>query len=155
MEDINIYDNINSSDVNSVEIDSSTIDENTSVELDPAELDVNSSVEIETNYVPTDSEKSWYILPMILSNKKLFNKDFIENIESVDMTDNFLIKVTYKSRPYEFDKEECYHSDYNSEDGYVVVYKAPIDKEYICRMVAKSGHKVLTKDMLMTYFVNA
>ena len=155
MEDINIYNSVNNSDAGSVEIDSSIADEDTSVEIDPAELDINDSVEIETDYISTDSEKSWYILPMILSNKKLFNKDFIKNIESVDMTDSFLIKVTYKSRPYEFDKEGCYHSDYDSEDGYVVVYKAPIDKEYICRMVAKSGHKVLTKDMLMTYFVNA
>lgn len=155
MEDIKIYDNINDIDMSSTEIDPITVGENTSVEIDPAELDIDDSVEIETEHIPTDSEKSWYILPMILSNKKLFNKDFIKDVESVDMTDNFLIKVTYKSRLYEFNKEECYHSDYDSEDGYVVVYKAPIDKEYICRMVAKSGHKVLTKDMLMTYFVNA
>lgn len=145
------YDDINQFTDNSVEID--LIDTNNSVEIDPAEFDVNNSVELENDAVLSDTDKAWYILPMILKNNKLYDKKTIKNIETVDMIDNFLIKVTYNSRPFEYDKEECFHSNYNSDDGYVVVYKAPKDKEYICRMVAKSGHKVLTKDMLMTYFV--
>jgi hypothetical protein len=145
------YDDISQFTDNSVEID--LIDTNNSVEIDPAEFDVNNSVELENDAVLSDTDKAWYILPIILKNNKLHDKKKIKNIETVDMTDNFLIKVTYNGRPFEYDNEECFHSDYNSDDGYVVVYKAPKDKEYICRMVAKSGHKVLTKDMLMTYFV--
>lgn len=145
------YDDINQFTDNSVEID--LIDTNNSVEIDPAEFDVNNSVELENDAVLSDTDKAWYILPMILKNNKLHDKKTIKNIETVDMIDNFLIKVTYNGRPFKYNKEECFHSDYNSDDGYVVVYKAPKDKEYICRMVAKSGHKVLTKDMLMTYFV--
>lgn len=145
------YDDISQFTNNSVEIDLN--DTNNSVEIDPAEFDVNNSVELENDTVLSDTDKAWYILPIILKNNKLHDKKRIKNIETVDMTDNFLIKVTYNNRPFEYDKEECFHSDYNSDDGYVVVYKAPKDKEYICRMVAKSGHKVLTKDMLMTYFV--
>lgn len=148
---IESYDDISQFTDNSVELD--PVEINNSVEIDPAELEVNNSVEIESNTVLSDTDKAWYILPMILKNNKLHDKKKIKNIETVDMTDNFLIKVTYNSRPFEYDNEECFHSDYNSDDGYVVVYKAPKDKEYICRMVAKSGHKVLTKDMLMTYFV--
>lgn len=145
------YDDISQFTDNSVEIDLN--DTNNSVEIDPAEFDVNNSVELESNAVLSDTDKAWYILPMILKNNKLHDKKKIKNIETVDMTDNFLIKVTYNDRPFKYDDEKCFHSDYNSDDGYVVVYKAPKDKEYICRMVAKSGHKVLTKDMLMTYFV--
>lgn len=145
------YDDINQFTDDSVEIE--FIDTNSSVEIDPAELDVNNSVELEDTNTLSDTDKSWYILPMILKNNKLHDRRFIKNIETVDMTDNFLIKVTYTGRPFEYNDEECFHSDYNSDDGYIVVYKAPKDKEYICRMVAKSGHKVLTKDMLMTYFV--
>lgn len=145
------YDDISQFTNNSVEIDLN--DTNNSVEIDPAEFDVNNSVELENDTVLSNTDKAWYILPIILKNNKLHDKKRIKNIETVDMTDNFLIKVTYNNRPFEYDKEECFHSDYNSDDGYVVVYKAPKDKEYICRMVAKSGHKVLTKDMLMTYFV--
>lgn len=148
---IESYDDINQFIDNSVELD--PIETNNSVEIDPAEFDVNNSVEIEDNHVLSDMDKAWYILPMILKNSKLYDKKTIKNIETVDMTDTFLIKVTYTGRPSEYNNEEFLHSDYNSDDGYVVVYKAPKDKEYICRMVAKSGHKVLTKDMLMTYFV--
>lgn len=148
---IESYDDINQFTDDSVEIE--FIDTNSSVEIDPAELDVNNSVELEDTKTLSDTDKSWYILPMILKNNKLHDRRFIKNIETVDMTDDFLIKVTYTGRPFEYNDEECFHSDYNSDDGYIVVYKAPKDKEYICRMVAKSGHKVLTKDMLMTYFV--
>lgn len=148
---IESYDDINQFTDDSVEIE--FIDTNSSVEIDPAELDVNNSVELEDTKMLSDTDKSWYILPMILKNNKLHDRKAIKNIETVDMTDNFLIKVTYTGRPFEYNDEECFHSDYNSDDGYIVVYKAPKDKEYICRMVAKSGHKVLTKDMLMTYFV--
>lgn len=145
------YDDINQFTDNSVEVE--FIDTNDSVEIDPAELDVNNSVELEDTKTLSDTDKSWYILPMILKNNKLHDRKTIKSIETVDMTDDFLIKVTYTGRPFEYNNEECFYSDYNSDDGYIVVYKAPKDKEYICRMVAKSGHKVLTKDMLMTYFV--
>jgi hypothetical protein len=148
---IESYDDINQFTDNSVEIE--FVDTNNSVEIDPAELDVNNSVELEDIKTLSDTDKSWYILPMILKNDKLHDRKAIKNIETVDMTDDFLIKVTYTGRPFEYNNEECFYSDYNSDDGYIVVYKAPKDKEYICRMVAKSGHKVLTKDMLMTYFV--
>ena len=145
------YDDINQFTDNSVEVE--FIDTNDSVEIDPAELDVNNSVELEDTKTLSDTDKSWYILPMILKNNKLHDRKTIKSIETVDMTDDFLIKVTYTGRPFEYNNEECFYSDDNSDDGYIVVYKAPKDKEYICRMVAKSGHKVLTKDMLMTYFV--
>ena len=101
------YDDISQFTDNSVEID--LIDTNNSVEIDPAEFNVNNSVEIEGDTVLSDTDKAWYILPIILKNNKLHDKKKIKNIETVDMTDNFLIKVTYNSRPFEYNDEECFH----------------------------------------------
>ena len=90
------YDDINQFTDNSVEVE--FIDTNDSVEIDPAELDVNNSVELEDTKTLSDTDKSWYILPMILKNNKLHDRKTIKSIETVDMTDNYtVILYRYKN----------------------------------------------------------
>lgn len=121
-------------------------DETTEDGLDDLDSDVDS-----------DKQNSYYILPIILKDKTLFDNGKIKNIEVIEMTDDILIKVSY-DQTFEASRiatsEDAFYGDYITENENVVTYKAPEDKLYLCRMIAKQGFNALNTHLLEEYFLN-
>lgn len=107
--------------------------------------------------VDSNMKKAYYILPIILKDKTLFDNDKIENIEVIDLVDNVIVSVYYDKK-FEASNiarnEDAFYSDCITENDNIVTYKVPEDKVYLCKMIANQGFNVLNTHLLEQYFVN-
>lgn len=103
------------------------------------------------------TNNNWYCLPYLLSNKNLSSQSNIVNVESVEVGDCIIIKVTYK--PYfvknnsaEFDSEMCEHYIDNDISD-TVSYTVSKDKQYICKMIIDKGINTMDTEFIKRYIL--
>lgn len=130
--------------------------------------DTKDSVETLESYSPkecvetideneTDRPNCWYVLPIILNNKDLFDMSKINDITFVDSGDMSLITVFYKDKHKDDIKrlctdEKCFYNNFESESGINVTYLIPNDERCVCNTVAKHGCFAINKHLFNKYF---
>lgn len=104
-----------------------------------------------------DRPNLWYILPMILKDKDLYDMSNILDISNISLNEVSIIKISYKKDKIpaikgKFENESCYYNNYESDNCYNVSYSIPSDKTYLFEAISRRGVFALNIHLIQKYF---
>lgn len=98
-----------------------------------------------------------WAVPIIISNKIITDNNCLVDVDSIDLLDLMLIRMTYKGSKLSYiqhiaKKESTFYNDIYNGDMLTVSFRVPKEKEYMCRIIAKCGYSALNTHLLYKYF---